>query len=196
MLHSRSKDTAGLEKGPKLTTYVNSSERTIFLSYPMVCLISDHGIEISQPWINIFLLQTGLTYTFISTLSSCNNLLLVTETWWQKLHLHITMSGNQSCGMRVSNNRFIKIRSLLIKCLHIWKRVINSYGDWTIYGNMNSLKYTFSLLMIFSGATDPGRTQLKSPNKAIAQQPRKEVCKFLLNDMTRSVSLFPFVLET
>ena len=81
MLHSRSKDTADLEKGPMLTTYVNSSERTVFLSYPMVYLISDHGIEISQLWINIFLPQTGLMYTVISTLSSCNNVQLVTETW-------------------------------------------------------------------------------------------------------------------
>jgi len=58
----------------------------------MVYLISDHGIEISELWIMIFPLQTGLIYRIISTLSSCNNIWLVTETWWQKLHLHITMS--------------------------------------------------------------------------------------------------------
>lgn len=157
MLHSSSKDTAGLEKGPMLTARLNSSGKAIFLSYPMVYLISGHGIEISQLWISIFLLQMGLMYTVTSTLCSCNSIQLVTETWWQKLHLHMTVSGNQSRDMRVSNSRFIKIKSLLIKCFQIWKRVINSYGDWTTYGNKNSLKYTFSLLMSFPGATDSGR---------------------------------------
>lgn len=103
---------AGLEKGPGLTTSMNSSERSIFLSYPVMYLISDHSSEIGQLWINIFLLQSWCIqlYQLFPLVPT-----LVTETWWQKQRLHSSMSGNQSYGMRVSNNRFIKTKSLLIK---------------------------------------------------------------------------------